>query len=380
MIGSLDKTVSAFSRYVANWLHAAQDNPDQLVRWLQGFDLPPVGHMEEPYTWILRGLPDDDVEAEVPLANVLGTLLANFGHQLNSVPLADDFATNLFYLCANVSAPDVLCSGLRAVLEKLETNSIVLGPRSRSALLDALIVNQVDNSLEPLWLAFLTRQGHTQLKGAPMDGLDGIRLMPPCETNDPHRRGSPNLGAIGKALKVYAEYLAESNNPNLRLEFSDIVRRVMDTYPGRPTWFADMVQLADSFEWEPWASESLPFLVARNRPLPNGGAEVLCWHFLLLCIPPDYGVDAGGAYCNGRFVSATLGPEASQCLTRIRPVFESEHETHCDPSQKAWSAKILSSISSVIRDASDNSQDLLATQSKVAYHEARSMAWNSSQP
>ena len=43
---------------VTAWLAKEDWNSKQLTDWLQGYDLPAFGHSDEPYLWLLRGIPE----------------------------------------------------------------------------------------------------------------------------------------------------------------------------------------------------------------------------------------------------------------------------------------------------------------------------------
>src|SRR5664280_1906722 len=97
------------------WLENPARDERQLVRWLQGLDLPPVDPNEEPYLWILRGLPPggDLPEFEEKLAESIARLV---GSAPDVRLLADDpdmVVFNLLELCSRLRCENTLASPLR---------------------------------------------------------------------------------------------------------------------------------------------------------------------------------------------------------------------------------------------------------------------------
>jgi len=216
--------------------------------------MPPVGHDEEPYLWLLRSLPEADerYDAEKEFAKRVAVLLLDGPDVKRPGKRPDQVLYNLFMLSAGLSCPDELAIPLHEVYERRSLRGKRLGVDVRTALKAALIVNQRDSRLQSIWEQFLQKRNHQFLPGDEWDGFEGIRLMPESED----RRGEPALDALGRALKAMAEYL-ESDQARVNKSHYLVVK-IMDTYPGRPTWDTDLLLQALKQEWPSWTVESIP--------------------------------------------------------------------------------------------------------------------------
>src|SRR6185503_11521173 len=149
--------ISWMRELVARWLGDDQAGPGLLVRWLQGYGLPPVGHDEEPYLWLLRGIPPgaDRDNVEEAFANRVAKLLDEKPDETRLGERPDQLLYNLYHLCAGLQRPDELGERLYAVFTRGKLKGEWRGVDLRYALLGALISNQVDARLLPVWEAML---------------------------------------------------------------------------------------------------------------------------------------------------------------------------------------------------------------------------------
>src|SRR2546425_483054 len=111
---------SATRTLVTKWLTKTNWQPGELIDWLQGYDMPPVGHDEEPYVWLLRGLPEADErhEAEKEFAKRVAVLLLDEPDVKRPGKRADQVLYNLFMLGAGLSCPDELAVPLYEIYER----------------------------------------------------------------------------------------------------------------------------------------------------------------------------------------------------------------------------------------------------------------------
>ena len=148
---------------------------DKLVGWLAGRGLPPVGHDEEPYQWVLRGLPKANRGYfELKLAERLSVIL---GEQPDVEPIVtgqdDEFLAGLYWICAGVSWPSLLFEPLWAAYKRLEQTKLS-GP-VRDALQAAIVQNQTgDLAYRQIWRPMVETGRHPWLRGSEAVGFEGI--------------------------------------------------------------------------------------------------------------------------------------------------------------------------------------------------------------
>ncbi|MCI0488513.1 MAG: hypothetical protein L0229_18145 [Blastocatellia bacterium] len=249
-----DKITLRMRKMLGEWLAREDWQPRQLIDWLQGYDLPPVGHGEEPYLWLLRGLPpaDERYEAEIKLASRVARILEDKPDEKRPGTRPDEVLYNLFMLCAGLNCADQLARPLYGVFKRGVLKGEWLGVDLRYALQTALILNQVDDRLYPVWKTMLETGRHDFLPGDENDGLEGVRFMPPSS----EKRGEPAIEAIGMALKAMAIHLDQDEEH--RTEFRSLINKIVETYPGRPTWDIDLLYQAGKNQWLDWAMQSIP--------------------------------------------------------------------------------------------------------------------------
>ena len=245
---------------LGQWLALDEWKPQALIDWLQGYDLPATGHDDEPYLWLLRGLPpaDERYELQEELANRVGRILEDSPDESRPGTRPDQMLYNLLMLSAGLNCPDSLADPLYKMLLRGKLKGEWLGVQLNYALRVALALNQLDDRLQPQWEVMLQERRHDFLDGDELDGFEGIRLMPPSAD----RRGEPALDAIGKALRVIAIHLETEDAPTE--EFRSLINRIVETYPGRPTWNLDLLHQANKSHWPDWAMHC--FLGLENIP------------------------------------------------------------------------------------------------------------------
>jgi hypothetical protein len=239
---------------VRNWLASDDWNTTQLIDWFQGYDLPALGHDEEPYLWLVRGIPEADERypAEKKFASRAAVLLKEQPDVKRPGKRPDQVLYNLLMLCAGLACADELFDPLFEVLERQKTQGNWRGIDLRTALKAALISNQKDSRLLPVWEDALLDGEQRFLAIDEYEFIDATRLMPPSAA----KRGEPAVDAIGKALKIVAK---RNEHQEMREEiFASAAKKVIDTYPGRPMWGRDLLLQAVQQEWPKWAIETIP--------------------------------------------------------------------------------------------------------------------------
>jgi len=272
--------IQEMQQLVGQWIEKNDWRTQELIDWLQGFGLPSARYEDEPFQWLLRGVPlageRHHVEREFALR--AATLLRE---QPDTRPVGrrpNEVRYNLLELCAGLGVPDYLADPLYEMFERRALEQVWRGIDLRVSLRRALIANQKDNRLENVWQDMLSGRGHGWLLGDPYDGFEGVRLQP----HSADTRGDPDLDAIGRALAAMTLHLAD--NIDRRAEFRSLVARVMATYPGRPSWPADLIEQADKNKLPTWAVSALPSLFVRLSPesdSSNSDVRYLVWNVFI---------------------------------------------------------------------------------------------------
>lgn len=301
-----------------DWLSRDEWELEEAHDWLQGYCLPPVGHDEQPFVWIYRGLVliEDRYEAETELARRMARVLQEKPDVTRPGTRPDELLFNLFMLCASLSYPAVLGEPLLAVYERRALRGEWLGTDLRVALTAALIPNQIDKRLLPVWQAMVEGRADEFLVGSIRHGLDGITLMPGSDS-EPEE---PALDEIGGALKAVARNL--SHERDRRIEFKAFLKDVTDTYPGRRTWALDLVLLADKRHWPAWAVECLPSLCIRLERSTDERMCYFAWHYILACVPKSYKYEVVSSLCGNHVLETYVSEETSFFIELIAPVIE----------------------------------------------------------
>jgi len=338
-----DKLVLRMRRMLGEWLAREDWEPRQLIDWLQGYDLPPVGHDEEPYLWLLRGLPiaNERHQAETRLACRVAKVLEGKPDKSSPGTRPDEVLYNLFMLAAGLGCPHQLTNPLYEIFERGVLKGKWLGVDLRQALQAALILNQLDNRLQPVWESMVERGEHDFLPGNEYDGLEGLRLMPESEAT----LGEPALDAIGKALRNMASHL--NQEPDRRQQFRSLIAKVLETYPGRPSWNIDLVQQADKYQWPVWAVECLPSLYIPLKDQLCESDRAMVWHYILACVPESHKYEVITELCEGYVLDVKMSEEVSNFVQFIAPVFEQARLNNPYSSDRSVIAVVAGAMSQV---------------------------------
>ncbi|MSQ48186.1 MAG: hypothetical protein EXR78_07330 [Deltaproteobacteria bacterium] len=325
------RSTQLLRKAVKTFLDQEQWTEQHLVKWLQGYRLPPVGHSEQPFALILRGLPEG--KATGAAQNFARRVAVLLGH-LSEIQRLDDRPEeclyNLFMLCAGLQQPEQLAQPLLDILAKKALKGHALGIDLRSALESALIMNQQDDTLRNVWETMAEGNPHEFLPGDEFDALEGARFMPASKDTP----GESSLDLIGKALKGVSKRLEQSSDR--RRHFRYLVNRLIDTYPRRPTWSMDCLQQAGRHQWAGWAVECLPSLYIPIEVYADGGEQAVLWHYIAACIPTIYKHEVlSPELGNGHVVQVSLSKDAAEFIRRVAPIFEERRITNIYPSDRA---------------------------------------------
>lgn len=305
--------VSLTRRKLLEWLREGSWGTKPLLGWLQGHDLPAMGHEQEPYQWLLMALPAGPERRRVNKAFAvrIARLLDQRPDVRCRIRSRSDVLYGLYLLSAGMDSPDELSRPLRRVYGRLAAGRCKLNAETRDGLLSALITNQVDSSMENTWWEMIETRRHRLLPGNEYAGFSGILRMP-ASTD---RRGRPNVVALGKALLWMARHLRSL--ADRRKQFGLLVQQVLEVYPGEPYLPYELTLQAHSNRWPMWAVDSLPWTVAPSK----AGDGALAWLFAGACIPPEYDFKIVRTLCRGRILQLSLSRKARNLLDFLADVF-----------------------------------------------------------
>jgi hypothetical protein len=264
-IGSVGK----ISQLLDDWLALDSWQVDELLRLLNGNDLPAVGSTEEPYVWISRALftGASRAEREKRLAARLGRLIDEQPDVNLPGARPEQILFNLLSLCAEMNRPDELSEPLRRMFERRllagEWDGLLLRGRLRAALAS----NQSDWRLDPIWRAMARGDAHEFLPGNRYHGLDGILLMPPKD-------GEPPVDSIGAALGAISRNLESS--PQREEILAGLLKRAARVTSGGTSLVVNLHWPAYESPWPTWAvgtlgavDKTVYSIVSSDRDFPD---------------------------------------------------------------------------------------------------------------
>jgi hypothetical protein len=300
----------------------AQLSCDRLVDWLQGYKLPPVGHDDEPYVWILRSIPAGELRnaVEIRIAACLAELLTKLAdRKLRRVDREAQVAYNAFMLAAGLGTPEILFEPLLSVLGSERIAGNWLGVALGDALRLALTHNQIDAELKDDWFDLLHQREPQRLRGTPYDAFDGLLLMPTGEDLTEREW----VGVVGEALAEFARQF-EQSKVDARERFRELVIRTGEARLNPPSLERDLILAADQFDWPIWAVECLPNLYIAESVSEWGDERALMWSRMVFLLPDHKQVQRVRTLCHGVVLEAILSATASRyahlIATEVEPL------------------------------------------------------------
>jgi hypothetical protein len=313
-----DSPIVWMQSFVSKWLGQQSWKASELLELLIGHGLPPFGHEDEPYLWLLRGLGlgSDRPTQEEEMARRVAALLENSAVTKKILGRRDEKLTyNLLLLAGGLGSPDQLADPLYRLFESSWSNphfkrKTWLGISVIDCLRAALIENQKDNRLLTEWREMLSEGTSSRLAGNVYDGFDGVRLMP----QSPELRGEPALSELGSALARMASCLSKERDP--RSKFKELIATVLETYPGRPTWDQDLLWQAHHNEWPHWAVDCLRLFVPLSDSAESGRTYYV-WE-VIFDIAKDLGwITEQEPICNAQVYRVRVKSEGVQIIEEI---------------------------------------------------------------
>lgn len=328
--------VTRLRKKLEAWLNKKQWRADNLRGWLKGYELPAVGHDEEPYVWLLRALSRSDERHRREMARRVARLLdEEQPHQRPGGEYDDEFFYNLFHLCSGLRRRGELGEPLYRVydfLNRHEERRVIFANGSRynlsGALRDALITNQTDQQLSLVWRRMVDGHPHGLLRGSRYTGAEGLLYMPRSAAE----QDRPAVEQTGWALARVARQL-EPEGERHRI-FRRLVERVKQVWPSYPHWDRDLLRQAIEQDWPTWAVLRLDNL-AVQLDRTDKSEHFLIWTFYLPYLtfseptlrPVRY-------YLNGLVAEVRLQLKTSYLLNMIHACVEEARRDCPDASDK----------------------------------------------
>ena len=230
------------------WLWDDRLDIPRLIGWLHGRGLPAVGHDEEPYHWLLRGIAVKGPARDYLEKRFAERLAIVLGEQpdvaLPGERDSEEFLLNLYWTCAGLVRPGFLAEQLWRAYQRLKGSK--LGGAVRDALQGALVHNQFGETrpLRELWAPMLEKGRQYWLRGDEVVGYEGVLLR--------HRTTKPDLEtvfwALGRISQLWKEDSADS-----KARFKELIEGTPEFRdPNAVNQMIDYAARPDS-EWEEWA-------------------------------------------------------------------------------------------------------------------------------
>ena len=250
---------------------------EDLGRFLSGEGLPPLLREEEPYAWILDdlGSQDDNVsrDKETKFAARLGRFIDEEPENWESRS-RERMLHNLFSLCSELSRSDHLGEPLWRLYNRWEKRGLEpkLGKRDlRHGLRSALIANQLEDRLLPVWQRMLQREKPWDEPGGylPGDYRHGFHGV----LTNPDIRNKPDLHSLGLALGKVAWWLKDNKRQRVE-KFKPYLDQAGSVLLGISAGKV-RVQLAKHHKWPGWTAAVVFMRGGRPRAFFRWGNEVV---------------------------------------------------------------------------------------------------------
>jgi transcriptional regulator with XRE-family HTH domain len=246
------------------WLWSDRLDIPRLIGWLQGHGLPPVGHEEEPYHWLLRGIAVKGPARDYLEKRFAERLAIVLGEQPDVQPIVDDapdeFLLNLYWTCAGLIRPGFLGEQLWSAYRRLKGSKV--SGAVRDALQGALVHNQFGETkpLRELWAPMVEKGRHYWLRGDEIVGYEGILLR--------HRSVKPNLETIFWALGRISK-LWETSFADRQSRFKRLIEGTPEL--NSPDAVNQMINFASRSDsgWQEWARKLVMVDEEQKPPAPR---------------------------------------------------------------------------------------------------------------
>lgn len=249
------EATAAFRARICLWVGRGAPSR-QLRDWLNGEGLPATSLDEEPFRWILRGLPLGEERRKV-VAIVAGRVREAIEEEPEQSVATDqerNYLYNLLQLGSGLESPELLWGPLLAMYERACRLRVSFDSESRNALAAALIRNQGGQQLREVWSRMLGGGTDGIIPGSQQTGWAGIRRMPTVDGS-----AYPDWEAVGKSLGLMATGFEEDAQRDR--QFDRLIRGVLDLYGEDAGVQRQLVLSSFENQWPDWAKGAVPKLV-----------------------------------------------------------------------------------------------------------------------
>lgn len=268
---------------IREWLDDDAGSIWELVDWLRGYGLPLSSGNDEPYLWLMRGL------EEIGMAKLKGgRFCERFGLMLDKMPeialeceRPEEVLYNVFRLAVCLHCPSCLGKPLLKIYSQGKIQGDWMRIDLRSVLRAALIENQINQDLRPVWASLFEEESKRLLPGKPLDGFTGICKMPRSE----NELGVPDVEAILGGLTKMVAYLKDK--PDRVKNLFALFFGLKEEYPA-VNWASKWSYQSRRDNWMPWASGIAGFLNQEKRPAARSTDPIAA--------PTDAATDAVAIY------------------------------------------------------------------------------------
>jgi hypothetical protein len=287
---------------------------------------------EEPYLWILRGLPTggDLPKWERRLAESAKSLLDSKPDVQVEARDPERAFYNLLELCARLRSGTILAEPLRSLrVRNTLKNRHYLGMDLRHRLRFALTHNQPDCDLAPDWLAMIRGEAVAGLLGTSEDGFEGLLHMKRAPQPE-----APFWRFIADGLTEFTGLLR--NSAEKVSDFAALLTRVDQRFPDQtdPLVF---VRMSDAQKWPDWTDMALPRLFIKT-----GASRYVTWKPVYEFARQMNSVQVTHSLCGERILELQVGdPTRARLLVRVGEVVEQfRYRGECADAVmcEAWSA------------------------------------------
>lgn len=244
-------TFQAWQEHFCIWLDSLDWSHSQILRWMEGLELPAEDVRAEPHLWLLRALEGSPRRKGAPrLAERVAAVLRNRPDTVNSETRCK-ILYNLLYLCAGLNRPDELCGPLdwfstHADLSKLFYRDVPL----TTALSAALVWNQNDDRWSKHWHEMIRGDPTPRIPGLPLDGFDAILIGWPRQ---PATEVGYALAEMAKLIEKTFPVQGERDNA-----FQQLIERAERRYRKAALEDRDLLTAAIGSSCPRWALKLLP--------------------------------------------------------------------------------------------------------------------------
>ena len=247
------------------WLNSENSLDWQLVDWLRGYDLPLSSGNDEPHLWLMRGLEEIGMarQENSPFCKRLAGVIKQLPKIAQDGKRPEQVIYNALMLAACLHCPKCLGESLLAVNSRDEIQGEWTRIDLRVALRLALIENQINQDLWPVWESLVEEAPNRPLPGTPLDGFTGICKMP----RSADKLGEPDVEAILWGLTRMVAILTET--PDRVKNLFHLFHGLKKKYP-KINWALKAVEGSPINRWASWSiGVAAHLLVEADSARPN---------------------------------------------------------------------------------------------------------------